>query len=87
MSGSLLVKGHEYSPLFLGTNIIVYNKGLWVVLNVKKGDLNDPLGKTEDISEKGHWGNGDYRIWLENDDDFEYTIGLIKQAYAYQDKA
>ena len=69
------------------TDIIVSNKGLWVVLNVKKGDLNDPLGKTEDISEKGHWGNGDYRIWLENDDDFEYTIGLIKQAYAYQNKA
>jgi ATP-dependent Clp protease ATP-binding subunit ClpX len=49
------------------SDIIIYNKGIVVMFNLKKGELNDPLGLTEDVSEKGHWGSGDYRIhgWRE----------------------
>ena len=66
------------------TDIIIWNGGLGVVLNLKKGELNDPLGKTEDLSDKGKWGVGDYRIWLSGEEDFEYTIDLIKQSYNKQ---
>ena len=66
------------------TDIIIYNGGVGVVLNLKKGELNDPLNKTEDLSEKGNWGNGDYRIWLGDEEDFEYTMDLIKQSYNKQ---
>lgn len=69
------------------TDIIIYNKGIGVLLNLNKGELDDPLDKTEDLSEKGHWGNGDYRIWLKSEDDFEYTIGLIKQSYKSQEES
>jgi predicted transport protein len=34
----------------------------------------------EDVSEKGHWGNGDYQIQVETDKDLEYIMSLIKQA-------
>lgn len=66
------------------TDIIIWKGGLGVVLNLKKGELNDPLGKTEDLSDKGKWGVGDYRIWLGGEDDFEYTIDLIRQSYQKQ---
>ena len=66
------------------TDIIFYNGGLGVMINLKKGELNDPLNKTEDLSEKGSWGNGEYRIWLRGEEDFEYTIDLIKQSYNKQ---
>lgn len=66
------------------TDLIIYNKGIGVLLNMNKGELDDPLEKTEDLSEKGHWGNGDYRIWLKNEEDFEYTVDLIKQSYKNQ---
>ncbi|MBW8245172.1 hypothetical protein K1F50_20375 [Muricauda oceani] len=66
------------------TDLIIYNKGVGVVLNLKKGELKDPLNKTEDLSEKGHWGSGDYRIWLKKEDDLEYTISLVKQSYENQ---
>ena len=50
----------------------------------EKGELNDSLNATEDLSKKGHWGSGDYRIWLKTEDDLEYTISLVKQSYQNQ---
>ena len=66
------------------TDLILYNKGVGVVINLKKGELKDSLNLTEDLSEKGHWGSGDYRIWLKSEDDLEYTLGLIRQSYQNQ---
>jgi predicted transport protein len=66
------------------TDLILYNKGIGVVLNLKKGQLKDDLSLTEDLSDKGHWGNGDYRIWLDTNDDIEYTISLIRQSLQNQ---
>ncbi|MCW5520182.1 hypothetical protein J1N09_10060 [Aureitalea sp. L0-47] len=66
------------------TDIIIYNKGLGVLVNMKKGELRDDLNLTEDLSEKGHWGNGDYRIWLHSDEHLDYAINLIKQSYQNQ---
>lgn len=66
------------------TDLIIYNKGLGVMMNMKKGQLKDDLNLTEDLSEKGHWGNGDYRIWLHSDEHLDYTINLIKQSFQNQ---
>lgn len=65
-------------------DLIIYNKGIGVVINMKKGSLNDYLNLTEDLSEKGHWGNGDYRIWLKNESHIDYALGLIKSSYQNQ---
>lgn len=66
------------------TDLIIYNKGVVVVINLKKGELDDPLRKTEDLSGKGHWGNGDYKLLVKSEDDLEYGISLIKQSYNKQ---
>jgi predicted transport protein len=66
------------------TDLILYNKGVGVVINLKKGELKDSLNLTEDLSEKGHWGSGDYRIWLKSEDELEYTLSLIRQSYQNQ---
>lgn len=66
------------------TDLIIYNKGLVVVINLKKGELEDPLSKTEDVSEKGHWGNGDYKFLVKSEGDIEYCISLIKQSFNKQ---
>lgn len=52
-----------------------------IFLNLKRGKLEDPKNLTRDVSEIGHWGNGDYEISLSNDNELEYIISLVKQAY------
>ena len=47
---------------------------------MKKGTLNDPLGITRDITSIGHWGNGDYRVEISNEDDIDNVMPLIKQS-------
>ena len=62
-------------------DLIIYDKGIGVVLNVKKGELDDYKDLCEDISQKGHWGNGDYRIWSNIVNDVDYIFHLIKDSY------
>ena len=61
-------------------DIVLYKNKVIVYFNMKKGTLNDPLNLTEDISNLGHWGNGDYRTNIENDDDIDNVILLVKQS-------
>ena len=74
--------GFRQNKIF--TDIIIYNKGLGIVLNLKKGELRDDLQKTEDLSNKGHWGNGEYRIWINSEEELDYALSLIKQAFKKQ---
>ena len=62
------------------TDIELQKNKLKIYINMKKGTLNDPLNITEDISKKGSWGNGDYRIIIEDVDDIDNVIPLIKQS-------
>jgi predicted transport protein len=63
-------------------DIVIYQqKGLYMILNMKKGTLNDPNHFTKDVSSVGHWGNGDYSMIVEPDCDLDYVMFLIKQSY------
>ena len=61
-------------------DIIVTKNKLKIDINMKKGTLEDLLNITEDISDIGHWGNGDYRVILNNPNDIDTLIPLIKQS-------
>ena len=61
------------------SDIVVLKKGLKIFINLKKGQLDDPKGLTKDVSETGHWGNGDYELIVSNTDHLEYVMSLIKQ--------
>lgn len=62
------------------TDITILKKSIKLWINLKKGKLDDPKNIMEDVSEKGHWGNGDYQIQIDNDQNLEYIMSLIKQA-------
>jgi predicted transport protein len=52
---------------------------LWI--NLPKGGLDDPKNITRDMSETGHWGNGDYEVKVNSSAEFDYLMTLIKQSY------
>lgn len=51
-----------------------------IYINMKKGTLDDPLNITRDISEIGHWGNGDYWVTISEENDIDAVLPLIKQS-------
>ena len=46
-----------------------------------KGSLADPNGIAQDVSGIGHWGNGDYRVYLSEISKIADVIELVKQSY------
>lgn len=62
-------------------DIEVQKHGLKIFINMSKDTLNDPDEIAEDVSDKGHWGNGDYRVYMTDDSCFDYIVSLIKQSY------
>ena len=61
-------------------DILPQRKALKIWINLNKGELDDPKGLARDVSNTGHWGNGDYEIQIKTDEDFEYILSLIKQS-------
>jgi predicted transport protein len=61
------------------TDIAILKKSLKLFINVKAGQLDDPKKLAQDVSNIGHWGNGDYQIQVEDDKDLEYIMSLVKQ--------
>lgn len=65
-------------------DVVIYNEGLYTIINMKKGTLNDPEKLMKDVSDKGHWGNGDYSTTIYPDTDLDYVMFLINQSYKNQ---
>ena len=62
------------------TDISILKKSLKLWINLKKGELKDSKNIARDVSEIGHWGNGDYEITIENNKNIKFIMSLIKQA-------
>lgn len=54
------------------------NVKIWI--NAKWGEIKDSKGLAEDVSRKGHYGNGHYEINISNDSKLEYVLSLIKDS-------
>lgn len=63
------------------TDVLLQKSKIKIWVNLKKGDINDPKKLARDVSNVGHWGNGNYEINISNDENLEYIISLVKQAY------
>ena len=61
-------------------DIVTLKKGIKLFINLQKGKLEDPKNLMRDVSNTGHWGNGDYELVITNNDNLEYILYLIKQA-------
>ncbi|MBR5768245.1 MAG: hypothetical protein IKX86_06205 [Clostridia bacterium] len=62
-------------------DIEVQKHTLKLFINMRKGTLVDPKGITDDVSNIGHWGNGDYRVYLKDETYMNYIFDLILQSY------
>lgn len=62
-------------------DISILKKSLKLWINLKKGELKDSKKLARDVSNIGHWGNGDYEITIENNKNIKYIVSLVKQAY------
>ena len=63
------------------TDVEVQKHALKLFINMRKGSLNDPEDIADDVSNIGHWGNGDYRVYLKDESEFDYVLNLILQSY------
>lgn len=61
-------------------DIVILKKGIKIFINLKKGQLDDSKELMKDVSETGHWGNGDYELVVNNTTNLEYIMSLVKQA-------
>ena len=52
-----------------------------VFLNMKQGNLDDPQKMGRDVTNIGHYGNGQYEFTIENPDQIEYVASLAKKSY------
>jgi predicted transport protein len=73
----------KYIAFVSGRNVVDIHpqrKALKIWINMTIGELDDPKGITRDVSSTGHWGNGDYELQINSDEDLEYILSLIKQS-------
>lgn len=73
----------KYIAFVSSSNVVdigIQRNQLKIWLNLSKGELDDPKGICRDVSQIGHWGNGDYEIALQTDENIEYILSLIKQS-------
>jgi predicted transport protein len=79
----------HYVAFVANSNVVdihIQKSGLKIWINLQKGQLDDAKQITRDVSNIGHWGNGDYEISIKNDEDIEYILSLIKQSLKFNKK-
>ena len=73
----------KYIAFICGKNVIDIHpqrKALKMWINMRIGELEDPKQLARDVSNTGHWGNGDYEIRITSDNDLPYILSLIRQS-------
>jgi len=65
-------------------DIVPQAKALRLSLNMEFHEVNDPKGICKDVSNVGHWGNGDVEIKVESIDEIPYIMSLIRQSFEKQ---
>jgi len=53
-------------------------------LNLPFEALHDERNQAWDVTGRGHWGNGNVEVGLDETSDLTYVMGLVRQAYEYQ---
>lgn len=81
----------EYKKLYvaykLDTNfvdIVFQKQRLRISINMKFSDIIDPNGICRDITGLGRWGNGDVELFMENKDELDQVMEIVKQSFDAQ---
>ncbi len=62
--------------------INVQKKAIKIYIDIDISLLSDPKGIAEDCSKVGRWATGKTRFSIISDDEIEYALSLIQQAYS-----
>jgi len=65
-------------------DVVPQQARLRLTLNMNYEDIDDPREITEDVTGKGHWGNGNVEVPLTPTTDVDYVMTLIQQAFEAQ---
>ncbi len=83
--GDIDLKPKKLYLAFIGTtniiDIVIQRNALRCFLNLSDGELDDPKKIARNVTNIGHWGNGDYEVRITDDENFEYILSLIRQSY------
>ena len=81
----------EYLKLYIAykletnvVDVVPQKDKLKLYINIKYNELNDPKELCRDVSQTGHWGNGDVELILSSEEDIAYVINLVRQAIEKQ---
>ena len=81
----------EYLKLYIAykletnvVDVVPQKDKLKLFINIKFNELNDPKELCRDVSQTGHWGNGDVELILSSEEDIAYVISLVGQAIEKQ---
>lgn len=70
-----------YKTITNFVDIVPQKSKLRLSLNMPYADINDPKKLCKDVSNVGHWGNGDVEIGVSSADEIDYALFLIKQSF------
>lgn len=65
-------------------DVVPQKARLRLSLNIPLEVLRDERKLAWDVTGKGHWGNGETEVGLNEESDFTYVVGLVRQAFEYQ---
>ena len=74
----------SYKAEYNFVDVVPQAKQLKLFLNMKFADLDDPQKVAKDVSNVGHWGNGEVQLALSSEQELPYAMGLIRQALELQ---
>lgn len=84
LDGIELKPTKKYIAFVSGSNVVdihIQKKAIKMWINLPKGELDDYRKLARDVSNIGHWGNGDYELQIRDEEDLDYILSLIKQSY------
>jgi uncharacterized protein with ParB-like and HNH nuclease domain/predicted transport protein len=65
-------------------DVVPHANWLSLFLNMPFADILDPEKRCKDVTEVGHWGNGDTEVGLRSEVDLPYVLGLVRQSLERQ---
>ncbi len=63
--------------------IVPQAKGLWIHIGMPLDKIQKNALEVEDVSNRGHWANGERKFRLEKLEEMEMALDYIKQSYEY----
>lgn len=67
-------------------DIVPQKSRLRLSLNIPFDEVDDPKNICKDVSQVGRWGNGDAEVGFDSEEQIDYLMTLIQQAYDWQEE-